>query len=454
MKLGTLLCLSFLCATALRADEGMAPEVLYKKYKAAVVKIVGTDYGLDAGKLGTGFFVSGDGEIITNYHVIRDAVNAPTFSAKFILSDGTEIKDFKIADCSDKREIDLCLLKVNYQPKAWFKPHTRIPDVGERVYVIGHPKGLDFSLSDGLVSALRMNPRRVAEIQVSAPVNPGNSGGPIFDKHGSLLGVATYILRESEGLNFGVDAQEVFKYQKTYRNFIASKDFSKGFAKKKQVIAEALRAELIDPIRARLRKGEAPEKIFPNPLKVIMDYDGKRLIGFLPGFYSNCHSHALKVPDSAEVHCVDGNRSDFVLAGTKVGAGFRIGGVQGRVIPKIEPLQTVRYLMGQGQWETAKKKLTAKQIKFMHSVPTVAKCRRINDSPFTEKTECGYSIYNDRIADGSSTNHVFQDGNMLFTASVWTADSTMAGYYYHLNDVFMSTVKVIPTRDAASTSPR
>ena len=72
--------------------------------------------------------------------------------------------------------------------------------VGERIFVIGHPEGLNFSVSNGIVSRM---------LQVSAPVSPGNSGGPVYDEHGNLLGIVTSKVArsmepEAENLNFAV----------------------------------------------------------------------------------------------------------------------------------------------------------------------------------------------------------------------------------------------------------
>jgi hypothetical protein len=82
---------------------------------------------------------------------------------------------------------------------------------GDSVFVIGHPEGLNFSLSTGIVS-------RVAEnrtLQISAPISPGNSGGPVYDTRGTLLGIVSYtfnkaIAPNAENLNFAVDADVLF----------------------------------------------------------------------------------------------------------------------------------------------------------------------------------------------------------------------------------------------------
>ncbi|MEB3350127.1 MAG: trypsin-like peptidase domain-containing protein, partial [Cyanobacteriota bacterium] len=77
------------------------------------------------------------------------------------------------------------------------------PNVGADVVALGAPKGLEFSLTRGVVSSLRDN----GEIlQLDAPINPGNSGGPVLDQTGCVVGIATFKISESEGLNFAVAA--------------------------------------------------------------------------------------------------------------------------------------------------------------------------------------------------------------------------------------------------------
>lgn len=83
--------------------------------------------------------------------------------------------------------------------------------VGERVVVIGHPKGLNWSLSRGIVSAVR-KVDGVMHLQTDAAVNKGNSGGPILNARGEIVGVATWVVREALDLNFGVMSEEVLGF--------------------------------------------------------------------------------------------------------------------------------------------------------------------------------------------------------------------------------------------------
>ena len=87
-------------------------------------------------------------------------------------------------------------------------------EIGERVYAIGHPLGNKYSLSDGLISQIRKEEKGWELIQISAPISPGNSGGPVLDSHGRLLGIAsmaTPVIFRAQNINFAVPADAVFK---------------------------------------------------------------------------------------------------------------------------------------------------------------------------------------------------------------------------------------------------
>ncbi|MFS6827246.1 trypsin-like peptidase domain-containing protein [Cyanobium sp. ATX-6F1] len=93
------------------------------------------------------------------------------------------------------------VLKLNDRPSA----------VGQEVFVIGAPKGLEFSLSRGVVSSLR---DRDGILQIDAAINPGNSGGPVLDARNCVAGIATFKYNDSEGLNFAVSAAAVRDFLK------------------------------------------------------------------------------------------------------------------------------------------------------------------------------------------------------------------------------------------------
>lgn len=86
-----------------------------------------------------------------------------------------------------------------------------IPEVGERVIVIGSPLGLEQTVADGIVSAVREIPAFGNIIQITAPVSPGSSGSPVINMKGEVIGVATFQIVEGQNLNFVIPGERVAK---------------------------------------------------------------------------------------------------------------------------------------------------------------------------------------------------------------------------------------------------
>jgi S1-C subfamily serine protease len=144
--------------------------------------------------------VIGPGTVITNCHV---ALGGETLEVK--LGGAAYSATVEIAD----EERDLCRLGVN----GLTAPAVSIGSVdslrvGQRVFAIGAPQGLDLTISDGIVSALR-EVRGGKMIQTSAPVSPGSSGGGLFDASARLVGIVTFQNRVGQNLNFAVPADWV-----------------------------------------------------------------------------------------------------------------------------------------------------------------------------------------------------------------------------------------------------
>jgi serine protease Do len=134
--------------------------------------------------LGSGFFVSPDGYLLTNSHVIRQG-DWPTIR----LTDG---KDVSASVVRNDEEKDLALLKAsgsNY-PVLPLGDSDKVVQ-GESVITIGSPVGLEGTVTRGIISAVRKGPNGVTYIQTDAAVNPGNSGGPLLNKAGQVIGINT-----------------------------------------------------------------------------------------------------------------------------------------------------------------------------------------------------------------------------------------------------------------------
>jgi len=160
--------------------------------------------------LGTGFFISPDGFMLTNAHVV-----AGFDEIKILLWQENEVKPAQVIGLD--RQSDLALLKVEHDRPLPYLPlaDSDAVRVGELVVAIGNPFGLQHSLTDGLISAKH---RRLHEgyqgryedfLQTSAQINPGNSGGPLVNLQGQVVGVNTATVQGGQGIGFAVPADLV-----------------------------------------------------------------------------------------------------------------------------------------------------------------------------------------------------------------------------------------------------
>ena len=149
---------------------------------------------------GTGFIISREGYIVTNYHVMENA-NAATI----ISSDGQE---HVVSIIGFNDELDLALLKIDGSYERIRLGNSNNVQAGEKVIAIGNPLGLQFSVSQGIVSAIhREGPNGLeAYIQTDAALNPGNSGGPLINKEGKVIGINNFKVGGSESLGFALES--------------------------------------------------------------------------------------------------------------------------------------------------------------------------------------------------------------------------------------------------------
>jgi serine protease Do len=211
-----------------------ALEALAAKVSPAVVQILVTGYGplreedrsqtafiVRQHAVGSGVIVDSHGYIMTNAHVvegaqrIRVALPLPAGDSSALVPIGKR-RILEAHLVGVHKETDLALLKVdeNDLPTLSLVNQQR-PQVGQLVFAIGSPEGLQNSVTMGVLSALARQPdasKPITYLQTDAPINPGNSGGPLVDMNGSVVGINTFILSEgggSEGLGFAIPARVV-----------------------------------------------------------------------------------------------------------------------------------------------------------------------------------------------------------------------------------------------------
>jgi tetratricopeptide (TPR) repeat protein len=172
-------------------------ENIFKENNKAVVVIFAYHGGKKAISQGSGFVVRRDGIIITNYHVISKArIIKIKVGDKFLNVDSIISLD---------KENDIAILKVTAENLNAVKlGNLEKVEIGEKVYVIGSPEGLENTISDGILSGKReVAPNKII-IQITAPISHGSSGGPVFNKNGEVIGIATAFLKEGQNINFAI----------------------------------------------------------------------------------------------------------------------------------------------------------------------------------------------------------------------------------------------------------
>ena len=179
-----------------------SPQKIYQKALPSVMTLeienqVGDKF------VGTAVMALADDVAVTAWHVVCDARRVwATFA------DGTRVR---VVGCIDKDgEKDLALLKLERRIRGRRATLNKdFQSVATRAFVIGAPKGYGFSITDGLVSQIRRvdgNP----QYQISCPISPGNSGGPVLDERGRMIGIVSWTKTDAQNLSFAIPTREVF----------------------------------------------------------------------------------------------------------------------------------------------------------------------------------------------------------------------------------------------------
>lgn len=198
-------------------DEAPDSDVISTKIPAVVTIWVDRGLALQRGigyadiVIGSGFFIDKRGYLVTNYHVIASEVD-PDY-------EGYSRLYIKLADNPDRRipakvvgwdpVFDLALVKTEIDPPEIFQlGSSRDLRLGTRIYAIGSPAGLEQTLTSGIVSAQGRRLLSLGDVlQIDAPINHGNSGGPIIDEAGRVQAVVFAGIESYEGLNFAIPVE-------------------------------------------------------------------------------------------------------------------------------------------------------------------------------------------------------------------------------------------------------
>jgi len=209
-----LLCWAALASCSQKRDA----EKIVEQVSPSVVKIetFGASDLLLSG--GTGFIVSEDGEILTNYHVLENASRA---MAK--CPDGGYYAISHIISYDKERDLIRAKLEAEKEFPFLKKGNSANTPVGAKIFVVGSPLGLENTISEGIVSAKRHWDGYIQPLlQITAPISPGSSGSPVIDDEGRVIGVATFNLKGGQNVNFAVPIED---YDDLEYAFLPFQDF-------------------------------------------------------------------------------------------------------------------------------------------------------------------------------------------------------------------------------------
>ena len=205
----------------------LSNEALLKKLQPSILLINTYD---DIGNhlaQGTGFIINQDGEAVTCRHVLEGSysadvvfMNGAKFKIKDIIAEDNkyDLVRFTIpldpysiirSGAFDKENASRTILKKG---KLKLKPVTVVdclPEIGDQIFVVGHPMGLQQSLSNGIISAIQNIDGNDNVIQITAPISPGSSGSPVVDSKGNVIGVASFQIKGGQNLNFAIPSQKI-----------------------------------------------------------------------------------------------------------------------------------------------------------------------------------------------------------------------------------------------------
>jgi tetratricopeptide (TPR) repeat protein len=190
---------------------------LVKRVKPSIVAIVTYDAKNIPLMTGSGFFLQ-PGQVVTNLHVIRGARRC---EIKTLDGKGRVYPVAGLLDVDE--EGDLALLSVDMPSNRARSSSLAnlLPEEGEKIFVIGNPLKLEGSVSDGIVSAVRELPNIGKIIQITAPISHGNSGSPVFNLKGQVVGVVTIKVTNGQNINLAIGAARVRQLRAGKRRLLA-----------------------------------------------------------------------------------------------------------------------------------------------------------------------------------------------------------------------------------------
>lgn len=213
-------CCALLLAMAAWPARALDPSQLFEKVSPSIWIVLTYDAAEKSTSLGSAVVIDA-GRLITNCHVIAK-------SKVILLRRANVMYEAKLEHRDQAR--DLCQLQVeNFNAPAVTMRSAKDLKVGERVYAIGNPKGLEVTLSEGLISGLRPLSDSGATgggtlVQTSAAISAGSSGGGLFDAEGRLVGITTFGWRDAQNLNVALPTDWIAQIRERMQAALATRD--------------------------------------------------------------------------------------------------------------------------------------------------------------------------------------------------------------------------------------
>ena len=302
---------------------GFLATEIFEKFNSAVFMVFTTTESSENIQ-GSGFFISNDGLAVSNYHVFEGATKG---TEVIKLTSGEEYQVSKIIDYD--KELDYILFRVDLGHKRVnFIPITnRKPKIGEKVYAIGSPLGLENTFSSGEISQIRES----YVLQISVPIDHGSSGGALINERGEVIGITTFgIMKSSANLNFAMSIE------------VISRDLSKYIVEKLD-LRPSCRGELVDHCYLSLsyiEKHEQAEWVYYQLTSEILNGKYRRTNDFRKDFKVSTGSATL-----ADYKGSGYNRGHLCPAGSMTGNSVAMS--ESFLLSNMSPQTTS---LNSGQW--------------------------------------------------------------------------------------------------------
>ena len=198
---------------------------IIEKYKDAIVQVI-TPFSF-----GSGFISSNSNLIITNYHIVKNNINA-------VVSSRTASKRIAEVLFIDKLS-DIALLENPFDTEYEYPVITSNPiKEGNKVFAIGHPLRLKYTATAGIISKADRPYQGISFIQTDVPMNPGNSGGPLINEDGEIVGLNTMVIKDAANLGFSLPYNYLLESLKLYESFFGKKAIRCMSCRKAQLLSD------------------------------------------------------------------------------------------------------------------------------------------------------------------------------------------------------------------------